>query len=131
MHCVRCQSDMQKKAFKGVLIDHCATCRGVWLDHGELDALANDEQKDQSTLQAAAYQETLEDASRPMTILSACPKCQTGRIMEKLFENVKVDYCTACKGLFFDHGELETALKNKQKQGFLGRVRDRLLGGLS
>ena len=121
---------MQKKAFKGVLIDYCGTCRGIWLDKGELDALANEETKDKQTLATEARQEMVEQAGRAITILSACPKCQVGRIMEKLFENVKVDYCTNCRGLFFDHGELEQALESKQNQGFMTRIRNRFLGGL-
>lgn len=46
---------------KGVEIDYCPECRGVWLDRGELDKLIT--LNDQS--QSAAYQEVrLEDRQR-------------------------------------------------------------------
>jgi Zn-finger nucleic acid-binding protein len=35
--CPVCQRPLQEIPRYGVLIDICSFCRGVWLDHGELD----------------------------------------------------------------------------------------------
>ena len=39
-----------------------------------------------------------------------CPKC-LGKLEENTVENVKVDICWVCEGIWFDAGELETIVK--------------------
>ncbi len=40
MTCPRCHTaDLTEKDRKGVKIDICPSCRGVWLDRGELEKL--------------------------------------------------------------------------------------------
>jgi len=41
MKCPKCGMDLVELDFKGMLIDECPTCRGMWLDAGELDSLVN------------------------------------------------------------------------------------------
>jgi NADH pyrophosphatase NudC (nudix superfamily) len=51
-----------------------------------------------------------------------CPKCG-GKMAEKKLENVMVDQCTACGGIYFDAGELELLVKHeKSGHGVLGRL---------
>lgn len=40
MKCPKCGMDLMEIDFKGMKIDECSTCRGMWLDAGEFDALA-------------------------------------------------------------------------------------------
>lgn len=37
--CLSCRVPMQSLHFKCVELDLCPHCRGVWLDHGELEKL--------------------------------------------------------------------------------------------
>lgn len=39
--CPNCSSEMRINNRMGVEIDHCPTCKGVWLDRGELEKVAN------------------------------------------------------------------------------------------
>jgi len=40
IHCPRCHTaELVERDRAGVLIDICPTCRGVWLDRGELEKL--------------------------------------------------------------------------------------------
>ncbi|MGQ9901438.1 MAG: TFIIB-type zinc ribbon-containing protein, partial [Fimbriimonadales bacterium] len=39
MKCPVCNSDLQIATRAGIEIDYCPTCRGVWLDRGELDKI--------------------------------------------------------------------------------------------
>lgn len=39
MKCPKCGTDLMEIDFKGMKIDECASCRGMWLDAGEFDAL--------------------------------------------------------------------------------------------
>lgn len=40
MRCPKCGGHLETIAFKGVEIDRCTSCSGVWLDEGELEKLA-------------------------------------------------------------------------------------------
>ena len=43
MNCPVCDSTRMREVEKdGILIDVCPTCKGVWLDRGELEKLMND-----------------------------------------------------------------------------------------
>jgi Zn-finger nucleic acid-binding protein len=39
MDCPVCDVDLVISSREGIEIDHCPTCRGVWLDRGELDKI--------------------------------------------------------------------------------------------
>ena len=40
VHCPRCeQVELDERERDGILIDVCRSCRGVWLDRGELEKL--------------------------------------------------------------------------------------------
>ena len=41
MKCPRCAGDLGERLYHNVHIDVCNTCRGVWLDRGELHMLAH------------------------------------------------------------------------------------------
>ena len=41
MRCPRCDGDLRERMFHSVRIDICDSCRGVWLDRGELHMLAH------------------------------------------------------------------------------------------
>jgi uncharacterized protein len=40
MRCPKCGSELQEIDYKGIKIDKCFGCEGLWLDAGELDAVA-------------------------------------------------------------------------------------------
>jgi len=44
MKCPKCGMDLQEISLHGVTVDQCANCGGVFLDKGELDALAKHEE---------------------------------------------------------------------------------------
>ncbi|MEW6334140.1 MAG: zf-TFIIB domain-containing protein [Thermodesulfobacteriota bacterium] len=39
MKCPKCGTDLVEIDFKGMKIDECSSCRGMWLDAGEFDAM--------------------------------------------------------------------------------------------
>jgi hypothetical protein len=43
MRCTKCGSEMQEILFRGVTIDKCLTCGGVYLDQREFEKLAGKE----------------------------------------------------------------------------------------
>lgn len=40
MHCPKCGLELQSIGFKGVTIDKCFSCGGIYLDDGELEKIA-------------------------------------------------------------------------------------------
>jgi hypothetical protein len=45
MRCPKCGGHLVTQEYHRVQIDRCPDCQGVWLDQGELDLLANHEDK--------------------------------------------------------------------------------------
>ena len=45
--CPNCNTSMQNVARSGVEIDMCPSCRGVWLDRGELEKLLSGQRDEQ------------------------------------------------------------------------------------
>ncbi len=45
MKCPKCGGQLHEVTFRGVSIDRCSSCGGVWLDAGELEKLAGEEDK--------------------------------------------------------------------------------------
>ncbi len=39
MNCPACQTVMREREKENVIVDICPNCRGMWLDHGELEKL--------------------------------------------------------------------------------------------
>ena len=45
MKCPKCGSDLQENNYQNVMIDICSECKGIWLDHGELELLVHGQTK--------------------------------------------------------------------------------------
>ena len=62
MQCPNDQTTLLMTERQGIEIDYCPTCRGVWLDRGELDKLIetneNTDAQSQQTIPQERYQET-------------------------------------------------------------------------
>ena len=50
-----------------------------------------------------------------------CPKCD-GALHETNYENIKIDVCDGCQGVWLDAGELAQIAHKDDESGWLGRV---------
>ncbi len=50
-----------------------------------------------------------------------CPKCD-GNLVETNFENIKIDVCDQCSGVWLDAGELAQIVDKDKGNGWFGRV---------
>lgn len=51
-----------------------------------------------------------------------CPRCD-GKLVETAYEDVKIDVCDKCSGVWFDAGELAQVLEKDDKGGsWFGRL---------
>jgi Zn-finger nucleic acid-binding protein len=89
-----------------LLIDYCSNCGGTWFDGGELnvlDTLSEDLDNMKLRLGRAVF-EMREKMGK--TDIKKCPKCKTPTLNPfKTSENVEVDFCSKCKGIWLEKGE--------------------------
>lgn len=50
-----------------------------------------------------------------------CPKCD-GKLVETDYENIKIDVCGKCSGVWLDAGELAQIAAKDKDGGWFGRV---------
>jgi Zn-dependent protease with chaperone function/Zn-finger nucleic acid-binding protein len=88
----------------GVLVDVCKTCKGVWLDRGEVFFFSRKPPELEQLLESAATD------SAPSS--RHCPRCQVNLVEEPfLRRDLIVDHCPECEGYWFDSGELQKAME--------------------
>lgn len=100
MKCPRCSSTkFEPFTHEQVEFDFCSDCSGIWADRGEL----------------SQYVETLSDLPGPLVPQDitkskmACPKCDSQPLYEIPYmrkQNVLIDVCLGCQGLWMDAKEL-------------------------
>lgn len=83
-----------------ITIDRCPGCAGMWLDDGELRRVTHDDE-------LARLASEL-DRSAPATM--ACPRCQAP-CRPSHVEDVALDVCGGCGGIWLDRDELAEARK--------------------
>ena len=50
-----------------------------------------------------------------------CPRCD-GRLKEMTYEEIQIDRCTKCNGIWLDAGELEHLTEKEEGNGFFSRL---------
>ncbi|NGX17203.1 MFS transporter [Wenzhouxiangella sp. XN24] len=102
MRCPKCRSDMQPVNYEGVELDRCNSCRGLWFDAGEVEALAG-------TQAAAAIDIGDARAGKRLNAVDdyRCPRCggAMARRVDPQQRHIWYESCIACEGSFFDAGE--------------------------
>jgi Zn-finger nucleic acid-binding protein len=116
MSCPRCQVLLCEVTSAGVVADACGTCRGMWLDRGELqEMVARVEGFRRAGSNGAQYAGTnagltAQTECRPTRTGEAdclrCPRC--GDLLRATQrDGVRVDVCRRCRGVWLDDGEFE------------------------
>ncbi|PKO16044.1 hypothetical protein CVU37_11865 [candidate division BRC1 bacterium HGW-BRC1-1] len=104
--CPRCDEALIAMIFRGIEIDTCATCHGMWMDAGELEDLLDN-------TQVAHYAAGLKfNVTTPLSPRKAClcPRCDTP--LQQVTPEARgpkpleLDSCPRGHGLWFDRREL-------------------------
>ncbi len=112
MRCPRCSAELRTEEYKGIEVDRCPDCQGLWLSYAELDqledvALDDDEEKG-----------TLIYDPRPSDI--SCPQCGGPMTtFDYRAWNLQLDLCEKQHGFWLDRGE-EVQVLDLMKE----RIRD-------
>ena len=104
MNCPRDGNALETKSFDNTSVETCPVCRGMYVEHGELNRLAGPTAGDLefSTVDLDDFQHS--DAYGPIN----CPR--DGATMKKVDFNIEtsivLDYCPKCRGFWLDEKEL-------------------------
>ena len=104
MNCPRCHIELRLDNYRGIEVDRCPTCAGMWLDYGELDQLEDtvfDKDKLKGSLMFRSFDSEL-----------VCPKCE-GRMQRFNYRayNMELDFCEQEHGVWLDAGEEKRVLE--------------------
>ncbi len=96
--------------YDAIEVDHCLTCLGTWLDHGELDLIAERAKGDASAILAALSKAQVRRSDR-----RKCPRCRRHMKSVTLSSpaGLEIDVCPDSHGYWFDHGELVTLVRSQ------------------
>jgi Zn-finger nucleic acid-binding protein len=106
LECPHDAHPMAKVLVDGVTVDRCTSCGGTWFDEEELRRVAHDKE-----LERLATRVPVNAIDSPF----ACPRCH-GRCVEGHVEEVEVDHCLDCRGVWLDRGELTEAKRQLDAQ---------------
>ena len=89
---------------KGISLDWCDLCDGIWLDPGELSRLSRTVVDIPNLLPQPARSKTHQSSETPQ-----CPRCKVGleKILYEQAGSLQVDRCPGCRGLWLERGELQ------------------------
>ena len=112
MLCPDDSAALSRKTYEGeVNVDQCVGCGGIWLDHGELEAIQDIRVNDYSSELEAIP--TYFDAAHEMALAKtegvySCPSCE--REMEKreyaYCSQIMIDVCPSCRGIWLHQDEI-------------------------
>jgi Zn-finger nucleic acid-binding protein len=145
MKCIQCEGEMETKDIKGVEIDLCPDCAGVWLDGGELKDLTKFDLTAGRVITCLRCETPMQTKMLRGVEIDVCPECtsvwldggelnkisgidfKTGRVIEcpkcdkqlqtRMLTGVELDICPECTGVYLDKGEMEKLTAIEQVRG--------------
>jgi Zn-finger nucleic acid-binding protein len=116
MICPRCNTSLEIRENDGITTATCPGCKGNWIG---ATALATLFARDRD---APRIEEAL-DAILDLDFHDShrlCPGCRVRPLKAIMVDGIELDYCTACKGLYFDQGELEQVFPSTRQAAAIG-----------
>ncbi|MFO8014316.1 MAG: zf-TFIIB domain-containing protein [Phycisphaerae bacterium] len=104
LECPNCGTSMQRDAKRDLAVDVCPSCGGVWLDSGELNALATGMHGD---IEYCSVDEEVHRDRFPERPCSRCPDTTMRKINLLRLSDIIFDWCPSCGGFFLDKGEVD------------------------
>ena len=128
MDCPRCKVPLSTANHKGIEIDSCPQCEGMWLDHPELDQLEDTVMDEDESKGTMVYAVRSSDIS--------CPQCAGPmRTFNYRAYNLPIDECEAQHGFWLDKGEekrvrelMDQRIKDLKRSGAAEQEWTKLLG---
>ena len=111
LKCPKCGADTEEFEYAGtgVMLDRCVKGDGFWLDKGELEKMQIMMEYYKKINAPAAVEE---GAGLKVTEKN-CPVCKK-KMVEKEYEGVPIDICSACGGVWLDKDELYQIIEKRE-----------------
>ena len=153
MVCPKCGGKLQEVNVKGVMVDHCGSCNGVFLDKGEIELMPHarrvrgwlstivdvfgfEEQIGEDASSRRKDLKLIEQARKKLDAERAAVRQREqkkahwmvcpkcgGKLQEVNVKGVMADHCGSCNGVFLDKGEIELIPHARQLEGWEADVR--------
>ena len=105
--CPKCDTGLFVVHFKDIEVDVCPSCRGLWLDAGELEALL---QRTGAATDDPFLRFQTQPGTRPAGTKHLCPRCDAALHEIQAGTSLTLDRCPRGHGLWFDADELQQLL---------------------
>lgn len=119
LSCPKCEGSMRPRSVDGINIHRCEGCGGVWVQHVDLEFMADTrewaDQADTGDANVGRTQNTKQSV--------ACPSCRGARMIHMVdYEqpHVGFEHCQVCGGVYLDAGELRDLAEIKMSERFRG-----------
>lgn len=100
--CGKCGGEFTTLFLDGMLVDRCSSCRGVWLDAGELERILDHGSEHATVVPGETFRQAPMDR-----LVGSCPTCRTGLDAYAVpGQPAHLEICDHCLGAWFDHDEL-------------------------
>ena len=104
MKCPKCNSQLNTKIYRGIEVDQCSSCKGMWLDYDELDQL-EDQAFDVDELKGSLI--VSDDKTK-----YPCPHCGNPlRKFQYRLNDLQLEYCENKHGFWLDADEEKRVLQ--------------------
>jgi Zn-finger nucleic acid-binding protein len=105
MECPQCKEQMKQSTVGEITINECLRCKGMWFDHGQLDAVKDEVLPDMGWLDIDTWKEQAEfKASMGPNFCPKCPDVALTSIQDRK-SNTEISICTLCKGTWLSTGQ--------------------------
>jgi len=114
MHCPKCNAEMDAIDVRGIEVDRCTACDGLWFDLREVDRLVA--QRDAEAIDAG---DRSVGAYHDRVPASECPRCAATLIRMVVRGEPLIHYeaCSVCGGAYFDAGEFTALRRRRLRRG--------------
>ena len=107
MICPSCSNPMIVLELEEVETDYCTSCKGIWLDSGELESLLEDAEEKEALLNS------IKPNNNNKEKILKCPICNSKmrKVSVGKEESILLDQCKNNHGFWFDSGEIFDVIK--------------------
>lgn len=112
MHtCPSCGNNLKQKTYKGVRIDECEKCHGMWFDKDELRRAKDATDDDLAWLDFELFEQK-DGKFSSIKSEKKCPSCSSYlQSLQYMDSKVTIDLCPSCDGVWLDQNELKKIIQ--------------------
>jgi|GEM_PF-1890113 len=121
MNCPIDDAELQAREENGIAYRSCGECHGMFFTKDELLGClkAGNVEAVIPTEPSVGFEVTQKVIKR------VCPSCKSATMLDKLLDDVAIDICPDCKGVWLDAGELKKIVARHRRKLFTAGKLDR------